>query len=151
MKNTSAIRVLIVDDEPLARKKIRRFLKEEADVEVIAECKDGKEAVAVIESKQPDLVFLDIRMPRLNGIAVLETLAPGRMPLVVLVTAYDQYAVKAFEFQALDYLLKPFNRERFQAAMERARKTLRQENADRTAAFQAVLAFLEERKKKTVT
>lgn len=148
MEETSIIRILIVDDEPLARKKIRRFLEEETGIEIIGECSDGKEAVEFIKSRQVDLVFLDIRMPRLNGIGVLETLAPGRIPLVVFVTAYDQYAIKAFEFHALDYLLKPFNRGRFQAAMARARETLCKEDADRTAAFQAVLAFLEEQKKK---
>lgn len=118
------IRALIVDDEPLARRKLRRLLNGECDVEVIGECADDTQAVAAIEEQKPDLVFLDVQMPETDGLGVVHAVGPQRMPLVVFVTAYDQYAVKAFEVSALDYLLKPVSRERFQAAVARARSQM---------------------------
>lgn len=113
------IRALIVDDEPPARRKIRAFLQGDPRFEVAGEAGDGLEAVQRIEAEQPDLVFLDIQMPGLTGFEVLEALESAR-PQVIFTTAYDQYAVQAFEIRALDYLLKPFDRERFQQALERA-------------------------------
>src|SRR5437764_2711995 len=119
--NSMAIRVLIVDDEPLARQRIRALLEAEADVEIVGECDDGVKAVAAIREQQPDLLFLDVRMPELDGFGVLETVGAEHMPSVIFVTAYDRYALRAFEVHALDYLLKPFDRERFTLALERAR------------------------------
>lgn len=113
-------RTLIVDDEPLARERLRRLLETEPDIELIGECANGREAVAAIEEKSPDLVFLDVQMPELNGFEVLDQLRGERRPMVVFVTAYDQFALKAFEVHAVDYLLKPFDRERFQVALRRA-------------------------------
>jgi two-component system, LytTR family, response regulator len=115
------IRCLIIDDEPLARDKLRSFLEAEPDFEIIGECRDGKEALLRIEAERPDLIFLDIQMPELSGFEVLENLNPEALPNVVFVTAFDQYALRAFEVHAVDYLLKPFDRERFKSALERAR------------------------------
>jgi two-component system LytT family response regulator len=118
------IRTVIVDDEPLARRGIRAHLSEERDVEVIAECGNGLEAVAVIETQAPDLVFLDVQMPELDGFGVIEAVHVEPAPAVIFVTAYDQYALRAFEVHALDYLLKPFDAERFAGALVRARTQL---------------------------
>ena len=115
---------LIVDDEPLARRRLRAFLRAEPDIEVVGECGNGEEAVAAIRGQRPDLVFLDVQMPGMDGFAVLAELEPRRMPLVVFVTAHDQYAVQAFEQRALDYLLKPFGKKRFADAVSRARERL---------------------------
>jgi two-component system, LytTR family, response regulator len=114
------IRTLIVDDEPLARTRLRTWLEAEGEVEVMGECGDGAQAVESIKKERPDLLFLDIQMPGLDGFAVLEALGEAVPPAVVFVTAYDQFAVKAFEVHAVDYLLKPFDRERFRAALGRA-------------------------------
>lgn len=122
-----SIRALIVDDEPLARQRIRNLLKDEPDIEVVGECADGGEAVASIRDLRPDLVFLDVQMPVLDGFGVLEAVGPERMPAVIFVTAYDRYAIQAFEVNALDYLLKPFDRDRFRRALERARAQLGRE------------------------
>ncbi|MDT4897514.1 MAG: two-component system, LytTR family, response regulator [Acidobacteriota bacterium] len=115
------IRTVIVDDEPLARRGIRAHLTEERDVEIIAECGNGRDAVRVISELAPDLVFLDVQMPELDGFGVLEAINLEHLPSVIFVTAYDKYALRAFEVHALDYLLKPFDTERFTRAMERAR------------------------------
>src|SRR5258708_6045124 len=115
------MRVLIVDDEPLARDRICRLLADESGVEIAGESPDGRAAVADITRLKPDLVFLDVQMPEMDGFAVLEALDRTRMPVVVFVTAFDQFAIKAFEVCALDYLLKPFDRQRFHASLERAR------------------------------
>jgi two-component system LytT family response regulator len=119
------LRVLVADDEPLARKLIRRFLKQEPDVELLGECGDGKETVAMIRNTKPDLLFLDVQMPELDGFAVLDTLGAADMPQVIFTTAYESYAIRAFELHALDYLLKPFDQVRFKAAMQHARERLR--------------------------
>jgi two-component system, LytTR family, response regulator len=116
---TSPLRVVIVDDEPLARAVIREYLRAHADVEVLAECSNGFEAVKAVAEQSPDLVFLDVQMPKLNGFEVLELL--GRDVPVVFTTAYDQYALRAFEVHAVDYLLKPFDERRFSEALSRAR------------------------------
>jgi len=119
------IRILIVDDEPLARRFIRRMLAREGDVEVVGECGDGRAAVAAVRELSPDLVFLDVQMPEMDGFAALEELGPEGRPLVVFTTAYEQYAVRAFEAHALDYLLKPFDEARFARSMAHARERLR--------------------------
>jgi two-component system, LytTR family, response regulator len=122
------IRALIVDDEPLARERIRTLLEGESDIESVAECGDGLSAISLIERERPDLLFLDIQMPELDGFHVLEALRNALpLPAVIFVTAYDKYALRAFEVHALDYLLKPFDRERFSRAVERARRHLRRE------------------------
>lgn len=121
------IRAAIVDDEPLARRRIRSLLVEARDVEVIAECANGKEAIRAIEESPPDLLFLDIQMPEIDGFDVLRAVGVGRVPVVIFVTAYDQFALRAFEAHALDYLLKPFDDERFEAALQRARERIRQQ------------------------
>jgi two-component system, LytTR family, response regulator len=115
------MKVLIVDDEPLARERIRSLLAEEAGIEIAGECPDGATAVAAIHSLRPDLVFLDVQMPEVNGFEVIERLDRHKVPVIVFVTAFDQYAIRAFEVCALDYLLKPFDRERFGHALSRAR------------------------------
>lgn len=119
------IRALIVDDEPLAREKIRTLLERDVEVEVVGECGDGRTAAAAIIESDPDLVFLDVQMPEMDGFAALEALGGRSAAVIVFVTAYDEYALKAFEVHALDYLLKPFDRERFLSALERAKKRVR--------------------------
>jgi two-component system LytT family response regulator len=116
-----SLRVIIVDDEPLARERVRTFLADEPDVEIAAECADGADAVAQIEKLRPDVVFLDVQMPRLNGFEVLEAIGADAMPAVVFTTAHDDHAIRAFEVSAVDYLLKPFKQPRFRKALERVR------------------------------
>jgi two-component system LytT family response regulator len=118
-------RVFIVDDEEIARQKIRDFLVLEEDVEIAGEAADGPEAVRGIQAAKPDLVFLDIRMPGMDGFEVLEALDLDPLPAVIFATAYDQYAVQAFERHALDYLLKPFDQDRLHEALLHARQNLR--------------------------
>ncbi|MBV6520364.1 MAG: Transcriptional regulatory protein BtsR [Gemmatimonadaceae bacterium] len=120
------MKVLIVDDEPIARRRVRRLLRMEEDVEVVGECSSGSEAVAAIREHRPDLVFLDVQMPDLDGFGVVAALGDERLPAIVFVTAYDEYAVRAFDVHAMDYLLKPFDPERFRAAFLRARSHLEQ-------------------------
>jgi len=120
------IRVLIVDDEPLARENISLRLEDVADFEVIGECGNGRDAVASVIAKKPDLLFLDIQMPDLDGFDVLESIPVEIMPVVVFVTAYDRYALNAFRVHALDYLLKPFDDERFEETLQYARETVRE-------------------------
>lgn len=127
------INTLIVDDEPLARDRVKRFLRDEHDINIIGECGNGREAVSAIKEKKPDLVFLDIQMPEKNGFEVVKSLESKIMPSVIFVTAYDQYALQAFDVHALDYLLKPFNRERLHKAVLHARdqiETKRMGNLD---------------------
>lgn len=126
---TAHIRTLIVDDEAPARALLRRFLDIDPSIEVAGECANGVEAVLAIEFNHPDLVLLDIEMPELDGFGVLRALDPARIPNIIFVTAYDQYAVKAFESNALDYLLKPFDEPRFQLAMGRAKARLRERDS----------------------
>jgi two-component system LytT family response regulator len=125
------IRTLIADDEPLARERIATLLRAEDDIEVVGECADGSRAAAAIQQLSPDLVFLDIQMPGSDGFDVIQSVGADRMPNVVFVTAYDKYALKAFDVHALDYLLKPFDRTRFQKALSRARDHIeRQQTGD---------------------
>ena len=119
---TGKIKALIADDEPLARKFIRRILKEDTAIEVVAECANGKEAVAMIRKQKPDLIFLDVQMPEMDGFAVLQSLKAEHLPQIVFTTAYEQYAIRAFELHAIDYLLKPFDQARFKDAVERAKE-----------------------------
>ncbi len=135
------IRTIIVDDEPLARERVRSLLQDEPDIEVIDECADGRQALAALREQIPDLVFLDVQMPGLGGFDVLRELGSERMPLVIFVTAYDQHALKAFEVHALDYLLKPFKPARFKETLERARQTLA--NRDRRERAQDLAALLD--------
>jgi two-component system, LytTR family, response regulator len=121
---TRPLTVLVADDEPLARRRLLRLLRAEPGIEVVAECKGGRSAVEQILARTPDLVFLDIQMPDLDGFGVIAEVGPERMPAVVFVTAYDQYALRAFEVHAFDYLLKPFEGERFHAALARVRAFL---------------------------
>jgi two-component system LytT family response regulator len=121
------IRAVIVDDEPLARRRIRGLLVEAGDVDVVAECANGREAIQAIEASPPDLLFLDIQMPEVDGFDVLRAIGVDHVPVVIFVTAYDQFALRAFEAHALDYLLKPFDDERFEAALQRARERIRQQ------------------------
>ena len=118
------IRVLIVDDERPARRKIRRFLESESDIEVLGERGGGSEAVEAIQNERPDLVFLDVQMPELDGFGVIAALSMQRLPQIVFVTAHDQFALRAFEVHALDYLLKPFDQDRFRRVLQRARDFL---------------------------
>ena len=115
-------RVVVADDEPLARERLRMLLSSEPWLELVAECQNGIEAIDAIQGLAPDLVFLDVQMPGATGFEVIEAVGAENMPPVVFVTAYDQYALKAFDVRALDYLLKPFDRERFQQALSRARQ-----------------------------
>jgi two-component system LytT family response regulator len=134
------IRALIVDDEPLARERVRSLLSAERDVEIVRECATGKEAVAAVRELRPDLLFLDIQMPGMSGFDVLRELERSAMPLVIFVTAYDQHALKAFEVHALDYLLKPFKQARFQQTLHRAREML--SSKDTALASRKLLEFL---------
>jgi two-component system, LytTR family, response regulator len=118
------LRTLIIDDEAIARRRVRRLLREESDIEVVGECGDGQSAIDEIASVQPDLIFLDVQMPGLDGFDVVERLARDRPPAIVFVTAFDRYAMQAFDVHAIDYLLKPFTRDRFRLALQRARERI---------------------------
>jgi two-component system, LytTR family, response regulator len=118
------IRTVIADDEPLARKKLRILLAAERDVQIVGECKDARRTVAALHDLKPDLLLLDIQMPDGDGFQVLKSIPPGQMPFVVFTTAHDQYAIRAFEAHALDYLLKPFDQDRLHRALERVRSEL---------------------------
>jgi two-component system, LytTR family, response regulator len=124
------LRVLIVDDEAVARRRIRRLLAAETDVAVVGECADGASALSAIAKAKPDLAFLDVQMPELDGFGVVRSLTPSELPAIVFVTAYDRYALRAFDVQAIDYLLKPFTRERFRTALARARERLHERARD---------------------
>lgn len=128
------IRTLIVDDEDGARRRLRSLLDDEADVEVVGECRDGEEALEAVLAKAPDLVFLDVRMPGLDGLEVLDALGGRLPPAVVFATAYDDYAVRAFEARALDYLVKPYSVSRMKETLDRVRERLRAGTRDRVVA-----------------
>ncbi len=123
------IRALIVDDEPIARRNIRALLSGDPDVMVVGEAGSGARAVKLIQAGPPDLLFLDVQMPEMSGFDVLKQIDPGQIPAIIFVTAYDQYALRAFEVHALDYLLKPFDDERFSAALRRAKAQIEQREA----------------------
>ncbi|MFC1725666.1 LytR/AlgR family response regulator transcription factor [candidate division KSB1 bacterium] len=120
--NKEIIRSIVIDDEPIARNVIKDYLKNEPQIEVIGECGNGADAVIMILEKKPDLVFLDIQMPEMDGFQVIDALGVKNLPFIIFVTAYDQYAIQAFEINALDYLLKPFDDDRFLQAIERVKE-----------------------------
>ncbi len=120
-----AIRALVVDDEKPARQRLLDLLDKEPDIEVVGVARDGREAIELIHAQAPQLLFLDVQMPGRDGFEVLRSVAPERMPVTIFVTAYDKYAIQAFEAHALDYLLKPFSDERFESSLERARRHIR--------------------------
>ena len=148
MSRLACIRTVIVDDESLARERISNMLAADPLIEIIAECANGQDAIEAIQLHSPDLVFLDVEMPGVDGFAVLEALSPGRIPTIIFVTAYDQYAVRAFEVYALDYLLKPFDQERFDKALERAKSQISNHRSD--ALNERILSALEEIKTRPV-
>jgi CheY-like chemotaxis protein len=119
--NGMKIRALIVDDEPLGRRGVLRFLRNDPEIEVVAQCSDGQAAVEAILARNPDLVFLDIQMPEMDGFEVVRRVGPQNMPVTIFVTAYDRYAVRAFDANAIDYLLKPVGQARFERALARFR------------------------------
>jgi two-component system, LytTR family, response regulator len=137
------LKVLIVDDESLSRTRLRQLLSTEPHVEIVAECADGKSALEAIRQKSPDLVFLDIKMPELDGFGVIKSLLGGRIPAIIFVTAYDQFALQAFDVHAVDFLLKPFDRGRFQTAIQRARERLRNHAEGNRQLISEALATLE--------
>ena len=145
-----ALQVIIVDDESSARDRVRDLLADEPDIDIAAECSSGREAIATITALRPDLLFLDIQMPKVNGFDVLRALPTRNLPAVIFTTAYNQHALEAFEVHAVDYLLKPFKAARFKAALQRARKRLQQHQAGETDP--RILALLERfRKTRTYT
>lgn len=133
------LRALIVDDEPLARERLRTLLEEDPEVEIAGECADGRSAVEAVLSLGPDLVFLDVQMAELDGFGVVAEVGAARMPPVIFVTAFDEYAIRAFDVHALDYLLKPFDRARFLRALSRAKKELADPNAPLREQLKALL------------
>ena len=141
--DASPIRALIVDDEPLARERLHELLDEAPGVTVVGDAEDGPEAVDAIREQAPDLVFLDVQMPGMSGIDVIEEIGAEAMPTTVFVTAYDQYAIKAFDLAAVDYLLKPFDDERFEQALHRARDQIASQNDE--AISERLLRLLRER------
>jgi len=141
------IRAVIVDDEAVARRRIRRLLAGEKDIEVIGECSNGLQAVSLIETERPDLLFLDVEMPEMNGFELLMQLDRSVLPVIIFATAFDKYAVRAFESHALDYLLKPIDSERLQSALDRARSHLhREKSADANREILAMLSELQKQK-----
>lgn len=118
------IRTLVIDDEPLARRRIVKLLEQYSDIELLGECKNGREAMRSIQHYHPDLIFLDIQMPDFNGFDVLKKLGKEKIPFIIFVTAFDQYALKAFDVHAVDYLLKPYDNDRFSQALEHAKEQI---------------------------
>ena len=136
------IRTLIIDDVQLARERLKRCLADEPDVQIVGECDNGTKAVTSIRALSPDLIFLDVQMPALDGFGVLEALKGERVPAVIFVTAYNEYAIQAFDVNALDYLLKPVDCARLSKAVERARSNLAQPAPDLDSRFRAMLEDL---------
>ena len=134
--------VLIVDDEPLARERLRQLVEAESGLELAGECANGREAVAAVRNARPDLLFLDVQMPELDGFGVLEELGGERLPAVIFVTAHDRFALRAFEVHAVDYLLKPFDKERFQTALRRALDRLKRDDGTLARQLSALVADL---------
>src|SRR5256885_2400105 len=128
------VRVLIVDDEALGRLRVHDLVRDETGVQVIGEAADGEAAVKAIRELKPDLVFLDVQMPKKSGLDVVKEIGAEHMPMTIFVTAYDRYALAAFDVAALDYLVKPFDDERFEQAFRRARRSLALEGVDRARA-----------------
>ncbi|HET7371086.1 MAG TPA: response regulator, partial [Gammaproteobacteria bacterium] len=128
------MRTLIIDDMPLSRARTRRYLEDEADIEVVGECGDGEAAIAAITDERPDLIFLDVQMPGMSGFELLEKVPAEQRPAVVFITAFNEFAVPAFEVRAVDYLLKPFDHERLRQALARVRERLDAPAPDAAAA-----------------
>ena len=145
MDEATSIRVLIVDDEPLARRRVREMLHGDRDIEIVGEPANGLEAVEAVRQNNPDLMFLDVQMPGMDGFEVLNVLRGERLPLIVFITAYDRYALQAFEASAVDYILKPFDRARFDRAVEQAKSRIRKER--RIDLTQHLLTLLENLKR----
>jgi two-component system, LytTR family, response regulator len=143
------VRTLVVDDEPLARQSLRILLEGDPQVALIGEAGSGREALALIRRESPDLVFLDIQMPELDGFGVLERIEAAELPVVVFVTAFDQYALRAFEYHALDYLLKPFDDARFEKTLRRAKEQVEQREIKDLS--RRLIALLEGREGQTVS
>ncbi len=143
MLSTNTLEVLVVDDEAPARRKILRLLRQEPDVEVVGEAGGAEAAIAAIEKHRPDLVFLDVQMPGMDGFGVVQAIPSKQMPRVVFVTAHDKYALRAFEVHAFDYLLKPFGEERFRTVLRRAREQNAQSNDGFAARIQELLGQLQ--------
>ena len=141
---TDKLRVLIVDDEPPARAEVRRLLETQPDVEIVGECADGARAIARIQADAPDLVILDIQMPEVTGFGVLRAIGAEAMPMVIFITAYEEYALRAFEAHALDYLLKPYDEERLFAALDRARRQLHASAPKEDVRLHALQSFLQD-------
>lgn len=140
----ASIKAVVVDDEKPARVRLLELLRRETDIEVVGTASDGREALVVIREQRPDLLFLDVQMPQLDGFGVLQQLGPQELPVTILVTAYDRYAIQAFDAHAIDYLLKPFSDERFEDAIARARKYLGTDDAKEQA--EQLAAATEERR-----
>ncbi|HEX6834804.1 MAG TPA: LytTR family transcriptional regulator DNA-binding domain-containing protein [Rudaea sp.] len=140
------IRTLIVDDEPIARHSIARLLRDDPSIDLLGECGDGASALDAIRALAPDLLFLDIQMPEMSGIDVIATLGPSQLPATVFVTAYERYAVRAFEANAVDYLVKPFSRERFALTLDRAKRRLAQTDAAQATPAHVLRALAELRR-----
>ena len=140
------IKTLIVDDEPLARRNLRVLLEKDPQIEILGECRNGREAVKSIKSLSPDLVFLDIQMPEMDGFDVLQEAGADQIQAIIFVTAFDRYALKAFEVHALDYLLKPFDDARFQSALAKAKTQIKEREINKLS--KKLLALLEERESK---
>ncbi|HET7189203.1 MAG TPA: response regulator, partial [Gemmatimonadaceae bacterium] len=138
------LRVVVVDDEPLARRRLARLLRKHASVDVVAQCAGGRAAIEAITEHAPQLVFLDIQMPDLDGFGVVEAIGPERMPAVVFVTAYDAYALRAFDVHAVDYLLKPYDEDRFETALARAQARIRARANDGQGDDDRLRALLQE-------
>ena len=138
------IRVLIVDDEPVAREGVRQLLQSEPDVEIVGDCSDGRAAVHALRTQQVDCCLLDVQMPGMDGFEVVRAIPDNELPVIVFLTAYDQYALKAFDAHALDYIVKPFSDERFRKAIARARTQVLQRRAGRLAVTTAQLTSLVE-------
>lgn len=136
-----SVSALVVDDEPIARHAIVRLLREDPDIELLGECGDGASAVTEIRSRSPDLVFLDIQMPAMTGLDVVAEIGAERMPATIFVTAFEQYAVRAFEANAVDYLVKPFSRERFAKTLHRAKARLSAGDAEARASARILQAL----------
>lgn len=147
MKNQEKIRALIVDDEPLARSRIRKMLSHDPEIELLGECANGRDAIHAIEGQKPQIVFLDVQMPEISGFEVIEALETEFMPLVIFVTAHDKYALRALEIHAFDYLLKPFDKKRFDKTLQQAKQRIQTEN--RGQVNHRTLALLEELRART--
>lgn len=141
--------VLIIDDEALARQRVRKLLESREDINILQECRNGREAIEAISAHQPDLIFLDIQMKDMTGFDVLQALSKDKWPLTIFVTAYDKYAIQAFDIFAFDYLLKPFKNDRFFISLDKAIKTLEQkEQGERVDQLKELVDYLEKKQEK---